>query len=79
VQRPVVAALGGALDDKGAVILLDLHPRRNILGELAERAVDLNATRADCDVDAAWQFDWLFSDSAHWILPLVKMRTIFTR
>jgi len=65
VQRPVVAALGGALDDEGAVVLLDLHPRRHVLRELTERAVHLNAPGGDRDVDAGGKLDGLLADSTH--------------
>jgi hypothetical protein len=65
VQRPIVAALGRPADDEVAVLLLDLHPRRHVLAELAERSVDLDATRTNGHVDPARQFDWLFSDSTH--------------
>src|SRR5947208_12319092 len=68
VQCPVVAALGRTLDDEVAVVLLDLHPRGDVLAELAERPVHLHAPWGDRHVDPAGQFDWLFSDSTHEVL-----------
>src|SRR6478672_10703358 len=79
VEGAIVAALSRPLDDQRAIVLLDLHPCRNVLAQLPERSIHLNAPRANRHVHPTWKFDWLFSDSAHLVLPLVKIRSIFTR
>src|SRR5262249_31093436 len=63
VQRAILAALGGTRDDDGAVLLLDLHARRDLLLQGAERAGDLHAAGIDGHGHAAGDFDGSFSDS----------------
>jgi hypothetical protein len=65
VERAVLAALGRSRDDDLALALLDLHPRRDDLVQLAERPVDLNAPRGDRDIDGARNLDGLSTDSTH--------------
>src|SRR2546425_3494980 len=64
VQRTVVAAFGRTGDGDRSLGVLDLHARRDLLRELAQRAVDHHAPGRERDVDASWQFDWLSTDSA---------------
>src|SRR5438270_6367527 len=73
VEGAVLAALGRAGDDELSVALLDLHPRRHLLRQLAERPVHLHAAGRDGDVDARGNLDWPVSDSAH--LPLATRRS----
>ena len=63
--RAIVPALGRTGDGDRSLDVLDLHPRRDQLRELAERAVDHHAPRRKRDVDASGQFDWLSTDSTH--------------
>src|SRR5918911_4093459 len=76
VERAVLAALGRARDDQLAVALLDLHPRRHLLRQLAERPVHLHAPWRHRDVHAWRKFDWPLTDSTQLALgsfPLVKI------
>src|SRR4029078_11052572 len=57
-QRAVLTAVGRTIDSQRALVLRDLHPLRNVAGELAERAVDHHAARADRDRDSGRQFNW---------------------
>src|SRR2546430_6040005 len=68
VQRPVVAALGGPGDRDRRVALLDLHPGRHLLRELAQGPVDHHAAGQERDVHPARDLDWLSSDPAHLII-----------
>jgi len=63
VQRSVLASVGGARHGDLAVGLLDLHPRRDGLRELAERPVHLNAPRRDRDQHAGRKLDGSAADS----------------
>src|SRR6266545_3922410 len=65
VQSPVLAALRRARDDDRSVLLVDLHAGRDLLGELAEGTVHLNAPGRDGDRDAGRKLDWLLADSTH--------------
>src|SRR5439155_13740170 len=59
------AALGRARNDHRAVLLLDLHARRHLLAELAERAVDHHAAGRDRHGHAGRKLNGLSTDSAH--------------
>jgi hypothetical protein len=65
VQRAILAALGRPLHGDHAVGLLDLHPRRDLLLQGAERAGHRDAGRLDRDGDAVGDFDGCVADSAH--------------
>ena len=67
VQRAVVAALGRArLTTSVPSLLVDLHPRGHLLGELAERAVRPCTRPGEIEtVDAGRKLDGLFTDSTH--------------
>src|SRR5262249_25376136 len=65
VQRAVLAALGRARDRDRAVVLRDLHPRRDGLPQLALRPRDRHAAGVDRDEHAGRDFNWLFPDPAH--------------
>src|SRR5690348_3135069 len=65
VERAILAALGRARDDDLAVALLDLHPRRHLLLQRAERTCDRDAGRLDRDGDAVGDLDGCVADSAH--------------
>jgi len=67
VQRAILAALGRPLHRDDTVGLLDLHPRRDLLLQRAERAGDRDAGRLDRDGDAVGDLDGCVADSAHCI------------
>src|SRR5438128_7658972 len=67
VQRAIVAALGGPGDRDRRVALLDLHPDRPLLRELAQGPVDHHAAGQERDVHAARDLDWLSTDPAHFL------------
>src|SRR5439155_2495372 len=76
VQRAVLAAVGRALDDQPAVLLLDLDPYRDLLDELPEWPGHLDAPGEDRDVDARGQLDGCFSDSAHELSPPAESKAL---
>jgi hypothetical protein len=65
MQRAVLATVGRSRDDERLVLLRNGHARRQLLAQLAERPVDLDAVGRHRDVDAGGQLDGLSSDSAH--------------
>ena len=63
VERAILTAIGRARHDDLRLRLLDLHARGNVLRELAERPVHLNAARGDRHHDAGGKIDGSAADS----------------
>jgi hypothetical protein len=65
VERTILAALRRPGDQNRLAVLLDRHPGWDLLGELPQRSVDLDAAGPDRDHDAGGKLDWLSTDTAH--------------